>query len=157
VPQRRWVARGFTWLEDIVYISLGLLLGGSALALLVSGAVSLGSHIVTGTLPDNIIALLDQVLLVLMIVEILYTVQVSFREHVLAPEPFLVIALIAATRRILVLTAEFARLLEQGEGPFRNAMLELGVLTVLIVTLVVSLRLLRTRGVAAVAERTPPT
>ncbi len=35
--------------------------------------------------------LLDQILLILMVLEILYTVQVSFREHVLSPEPFLVV------------------------------------------------------------------
>jgi hypothetical protein len=36
----------------------------------------------------------------------LYTVHVSFREHVLTAPPFLLVALIAAVRRILVLTAE---------------------------------------------------
>src|SRR5439155_22748326 len=149
-PELAWVARGFTWLEDVVYIGLGLLLGGSALILLVSGGVSFGRGILDGTLAQNIIDLLDQVLLILMIVEILYTVQVSFREHVLAPEPFLVIALIATTRRILILTAEFPRLLEQGESPFRSAMLELGLLTLMIVALVASLRILQKRSPAAV-------
>jgi len=33
-----------------------------------------------------------------MIVEILYTVQVSFREHALVPEPFLIVGLIVAVR-----------------------------------------------------------
>ena len=46
-----------------------------------------------------------------MIVEILYTVQVSFREHALIPEPFLIVGLIAGIRRVLVLTAEFGDLL----------------------------------------------
>jgi uncharacterized membrane protein (DUF373 family) len=49
--------------------------------------------------------LLDRMLLILMIVELLYTVQVSFREHTLVPEPFLIVGLIAVTRRILVVTA----------------------------------------------------
>ena len=34
-----------------------------------------------------------QLLLVPMIVEVMYTVQVSFREHVLAPQPFVLVAL----------------------------------------------------------------
>jgi hypothetical protein len=112
--QRTWVAQGFTWLEDIVYLGLGLLLGGSALVLLVTSGISFGQSVLNGTLGDNIITLLDQILLILLIVELLYTVQVSFREHVLVPEPFLIIVLIATTRRVLVLTAEFPKLLGQG-------------------------------------------
>ena len=51
-----------------------------------------------------------------MIIEILYTVQVSFRERVLVPEPFVLVALIAGVRRILVITAEFGTLTNQGES-----------------------------------------
>ena len=88
-----------------------------------------------------------------MIVEILYTVQVSFREHALVPEPFLIVGLIAGIRRILVLTAEFGELLRTGGEAFRNAMLELGVLTVMVVALVGALTLLRRRAPDAAATR----
>jgi hypothetical protein len=70
-------------------------------------------------------------------------VQVSFRRHTLAPEPFLVVGLIAATRRILVITAEFAKANEKGDMFARNSMVELGLLALQVVVLVVSLRLLR--------------
>ncbi|MBA2305793.1 MAG: hypothetical protein H0W08_24605 [Acidobacteria bacterium] len=90
--------------------------------------------------------------LVLMIVELLYTVQVSFREHALVPEPFLIVGLVAATRRILVLTAEFPEL-DKGESAVRVAMIELGVLTLMILALVASLRMLRRRDLAAVAPK----
>jgi hypothetical protein len=151
--QRTWVAQGFTWLEDIVYLGLGLLLGGSALVLLVTSGISFGQSVLNGTLGDNIITLLDQILLILLIVELLYTVQVSFREHVLVPEPFLIIVLIATTRRVLVLTAEFPKLLGQGDAVIRNAMLELGLLTLMIVALVTSLLMLRKGSTQTVAER----
>jgi Phosphate-starvation-inducible E family len=151
--QRTWVAQGFTWLEDIVYLGLGLLLGGSALVLLVTSGISFGQSVLSGTLGDNIITLLDQILLILLIVELLYTVQVSFRDHVLVPEPFLIIVLIATTRRVLVLTAEFPKLLGQGDAAIRNAMLELGLLTLMIVALATSLLMLRKRSTQAVAER----
>jgi hypothetical protein len=36
---RTWVARGFTVVEDIVYISLGLLLASIAFTLLVTGVI----------------------------------------------------------------------------------------------------------------------
>jgi uncharacterized membrane protein (DUF373 family) len=142
-PLRRWLAQGFSRVEDVVYVGLGLMLAVNTLALLLAGGLQLWEGLRAGTLTRDIVAQLDRMLLILMIVEILYTVQVSFREHVLTAEPFLIVGLIAATRRILVLTAEFAEMLNLGETAFRNAMLEMGILTVLILALVVSLFLLR--------------
>lgn len=147
--QRAWIAKQFTRVEDVVYIGLGILLAACAGALLVAGAIDFGSSLFAGTLPDHIIDILDRILLVLLVVELLYTVQVSFREHTLVPEPFLIIGLIAATRRVLVLTAEFKKLLQTGESAFRDGMIELGLLALIIVALVVSIVLLRKRSVAA--------
>jgi Phosphate-starvation-inducible E family len=86
--------------EDVVYIGLGLLLAGCSLALVVSGLINFGQNLIAGSLTTNIVALLDRVLLILLVVELLYTVQVSFREHALMPEPFLLIGLIAGIRRV---------------------------------------------------------
>ena len=147
------MARGFTHVEDAVYLGIGLLLAASAIALLVTSGVGFVRSLLDGALAGRVIEILDQVLLVFMIVEILYTVQVSFREHALVPEPFLIVGLIAVIRRVLVLTAEFADLLEKGEHVFRNAMLELGLLTVMVVALVLALVLLRRRGASAAAEK----
>jgi hypothetical protein len=105
------------------------------------------------TMPGRVVAFLDRILLVLIIVEVLYTVQVSFREHTLAPEPFLIVGLIAATRRILVLTAGIAELAQAGGEGFVHAMLELGLLSLMVLALVVALVLLRRRSSQAVAER----
>jgi uncharacterized membrane protein (DUF373 family) len=139
--------------EDVVYISLAILLAGTAVVLLVDVALVFGRSLLAGELPGRIVGLLDQMLLVLMIVELLYTVQVSFREHTLIPEPFIIVGLIAATRRILVLTAEFAKLAEVGTETFRNAMIELTILTLMVVALVASLIMLRRRPPHAVADR----
>jgi uncharacterized membrane protein (DUF373 family) len=150
---RAWAARGFTFVEDAVYLGVGLLLAASAIALLVSNGILFVRSVLEGLLTGRVIAILDQTLLVFMIVEILYTVQVSFREHALVPEPFLIVGLIAGIRRILVLTAEFGELLRTGGEAFRNAMLELGVLTVMVVALVGALTLLRRRAPDAAATR----
>jgi uncharacterized membrane protein (DUF373 family) len=150
---RERIAQSFTRVEDIVYIGLGVLLAASVLVLLLDGAYAFGRHLLAGTVAGRIIDLLDRILLILMIVEILYTVQVSFREHTLAPEPFLIVGLIAATRRIIVLTAELAELAEAGGTAFRHAIMELGLLTVMVLVLVLALVLLRKRSVQAVAER----
>jgi phosphate starvation-inducible membrane PsiE len=151
---RAVVARGFTYVEDVLYIGLGVLLAAAALVLLADGAVMFWRALVAAELPARVIELLDRILLILMIAEILYTVQVSLREHTLVPEPFLVVALIAAVRRVLIITAEFADLVDKGPEAFRNAMIELGLLTVMIVALVASLMVLRRRQTPAVAPRT---
>lgn len=151
---RQWVARGFTVIEDIVYVGLGVLLAGSALILLSGGIMMFVQNLRAGTLATNIVELLDRILLILLVVELMYTVQVSFREHALIPEPFLLIGLIAAIRRVLVITAEFAQVKDQPESIFKYFLIELGVLTVLIVVLVASLVVLRKRGEGRViAER----
>jgi len=150
---RTVIARIFMWVEDAVYIGLGALLAASAVVLLVQTALTFSSDLVHGSMPTGIVGLLDRLLLVLMIIELLYTVQVSFREHTLVPEPFLIVGLVAATRRILVLTAAFAG----GEGltefTFRVTMTELAILTVMIVALVGSLLMLRGRPPEAKARR----
>ena len=147
------VARAFTWVEDIVYVGLGLLLAISALLLLGSGAVAFARAVSDGQLAAAVISLLDRLLLTLMIVELLYTVQVSFREHTLVPEPFLLVGLVAATRRILVLTAELGDVKERSAETFRASMIELGVFALMIVAFVVCLLLMRKRGADASATR----
>jgi uncharacterized membrane protein (DUF373 family) len=149
---REWFASVFTRVEDVVYLGLGILLAVSALALLVSSAVDLVRILASGQLAARVVTMLDQILLILMIVEILYTVQVSFREHTLAPQPFLVVGLIAVMRRLLVLTAEFGERLDRGDEAFRNGMLELGLLAVMVLILVAAIVVMHKQP-GAVAER----
>lgn len=151
--KRAWAARGFTIVEDVVYLGLGVLLAGASLALLIGGLITFSQHLIGGLLLLNIVPLLDRILLILLVVELLYTVQISFREHSVIPEPFLLVGLIAAIRRVLVLTAELAQVHALSEVVFRRFVIELVVLTVLIVALVVSLVWLKRRGADAVAER----
>lgn len=149
---REWISSGFTRVEDIAYIALGIILAVSAMGLIGTLVLALGQALLAAKLSEQIVELLDQVLLILMIVEILYTVQVSFREHTLVAEPFLIVGLIAAIRRVLILTAEFSKPAEVVEATFRNAMFELGLLTVLILALVFSLFLVKRQHIAS-AER----
>jgi uncharacterized membrane protein (DUF373 family) len=133
----------FSRAEDAIYVGLALLLAAIAFTLLISELWYFWNYLWTATLSENIIFLLDRILLIIIFVEVLYTVQVSFRQHLLQPQPFLVVGLIAVTRRILVLTAEMSKLAKESEASFYNAMIELGLLTVLIVALVFCLRMLR--------------
>jgi uncharacterized membrane protein (DUF373 family) len=140
---RHWLSLSFSFVEDVIYVGLGLLLTGVAGALLIAEIIYFVQYLLAGQLSENIVMLLDRILLIIIFVEVLYTVQVSFRQHVLRPGPFLVVGLIAVTRRILVVTAELPKMARENDAIFHNAMIELGLLTVLIVALVISLHFLR--------------
>ena len=140
-PTRNLIARAFSIVEDLVYIGLGLVLAVSAVALLVVTAVGFGANLFSGDLPAHIIPLLDRILLILLVVELLYTVQVSLRQHAVTPEPFLLVGLIAAIRRVLILTAEFGQAAAQAAST--QLILELAVLSALIVAIALSLFVLR--------------
>src|SRR5262245_26643363 len=152
---REAIARVFAYVEDLLYVALAALLALSALGLLGSTALTVGRSMAGGALPGSIIVLLDQLLLVLLIVELLYTVHVTFREHVLTAPPFLLVALIATVRRILVLTAETKTTLETRPDLFRETVIEHGVLPAMALSRVVCIYLLRSRdvGTPATAER----
>jgi hypothetical protein len=140
-PLRGWALRAFAVVEDVVYVGLALLLAGSAITLLVIGLIDFGQSVAVGSARS--IELLERILLILLVVELLYTVQVSFRKHALVPEPFLLIGLISAIRRVLVLTAEFGELRERTAIDAQHFFIELAVLTVLLLALAISLSLLR--------------
>ena len=152
---RDWVALAFERFEDAVYVGLGLLLAYGAAALLVI-AVVIVFRGTQGGPQVMVLDLLDRCLLILMFVELLYTVQVSFRSHALRPEPFLVVGLIAAVRRILVVTAEFAHMMEKTDAVFHRAMLEVGLLTFMVLALVVGLWLLRHKPAVPGGAEAPP-
>jgi uncharacterized membrane protein (DUF373 family) len=138
-PARLRIVQGLSLVEDAVYVGLGILLTIGAFTLLFAAFKIAFQAARAGQLSGQVVALLDQILLTLLVIELLYTVQVSFREHGLLAEPFLVVALIAAIRRILVLTAQVPELPERGDLVFRHAMIELSLLTGMIIVLVGSL------------------
>ena len=140
---RESLTHWFSLAEDTLYVGLALLLIAIAFTLLITEIVYFVQYVSTWTLAENVVFLLDRILLIIIFVEVLYTVQVSFRQHILRPEPFLVVGLIAVTRRVLVLTAEMSKLAKETQSEFYNAMIELGLLTILIIALVVCLRMLR--------------
>jgi hypothetical protein len=140
---RKWFTILFSRAEDIVYIGLGLLLASGALALLITEIISLVQKVAAGRISESIVPLLDQLLLIVIFVELLFTIKVSFREHILEPGPFLVVGLIAVTRRIIVLSAELSKLIDEGEKIFQYALMEMGLLTLAAVALVLCLRMLR--------------
>ncbi len=138
--------RFFRWLglgEDAIYLVAGGVLAMTAVFLLISTGGEFLDAVKDGKLRHHAIEILDSLLLVLMLVEILHTIRIAILRHTLVMEPFLIVALIASVRRILVLTPEAAEFIKSDPGAFRNAMIELGLLTVLILVVVISLAILR--------------
>jgi uncharacterized membrane protein (DUF373 family) len=154
-PMRARVVKALSLAEDVIYSALGLLLAVYAVALLVRGFLNF-AHLASGhASPDQIVDLLDQVLMILLVVELLYTVQVSFREHALVTEPFLVVALISVIRRILVLTAQLPTLALAPEIAFRHAITELVLLTPMVVVLVGALIFMKKQSRSEAASAAP--
>ena len=86
------------------------------------------------------LTLLDRVLLALMLAEILYTLVRFAREGSLEATHFLVIGIIAAVRRVLVLTAEAVEKFDLADPAF---LAELGLLALLVVAFALAIRLVR--------------
>ena len=129
------------------FVGLGLLLVGSALTLLVTGLIQFVQSVEAGNF--RAVELFDRVLPVLFIVELIFAVEISFRKHALAPEPFLLVGLDSAIRRALVLTAELGGLRANIED---GIIIELAVLTVLMIAIAISLVMLRKSSAPAVVE-----
>lgn len=135
------------WVENAIYMAVGLLLVATAATVLFNAGQNFVISLVKGLLAKEVLHILDSLLLVLMLVEILHTVGISVRQHELTCEPFLIIGLIAAVRRILIITAEQSRLILEGNlEMFRAILLELAALSFMIFIIVLSLYLLRRRG-----------
>jgi len=156
-PLRARVIEALSLAEDVIYTGLGILLAIYAIALLVRGFKNFIQVVAGHANSAQFVDLLDQVLLILLVVELLYTVQVSFRERGLVTEPFLVVALISVIRRVLVLTAQLPELAQANESSFHHASMELILLTLMIVVLVGSLILLQrqTKSHHAPSENDP--
>jgi len=136
--------------EVVIYSILALLLCVTALVTLASAGKLLWDGLSRWSIAAQTLRVLNELLIVLMLVEILHTVRISIRSHILVTEPFLFVGLIASIRRILVVTLEAATLSREGawstEGAssiFHASMNELGLLGALVIIFVLSITLLR--------------
>jgi uncharacterized membrane protein (DUF373 family) len=137
--------------EIVIYTVLAVMLAIAAFVTIATAGQMLWIGLNHWTVAAQSLKVLDQLLIVLMLVEILHTVRISIRSHVLVTEPFLIVGLIASIRRILVITLEAASTLtkdgawatESSSGIFHSSMIELGLLGLLVLVLVVSIAILR--------------
>ena len=125
--------------ENIIYVVIALFLLITSLFLIYNIILTFLHFNSTNDFLRWIVEVLDQILLMLMVIEILYTVRVSFTQHSLRTEPFLIVALIAAIRRILVISVEVAHVPEK----FDHFMIEISIIGILVFIFVLSIILLR--------------
>ena len=121
------------WAEDIVYLSIAVLLLLGAGALLVVAADEL-LDIFDDFTTDPIVEVLDTLLLVFIVIELLSAVRTTLSKRELVAEPFLLVGIIASIKEIVVLSVKAAEDIGTGEQ-FRDQMWEIGVLGVVVVLL----------------------
>lgn len=130
--------RVIEFVETIIYgIIILFLITGSVL--LIYDEINTISHYFNS--PNSvevIIEIIAKTLLLIMIIEIMYTVRISIKNHTLCAEPFLIVGLIASIRRILIISVETSYEHEF----FQNFMIEIGVLVMLVLIFVISIVLL---------------
>jgi uncharacterized membrane protein (DUF373 family) len=104
-----------------------------ALALIAGGAILLGVVVydfVRGLghepVVGQVLELLSGLLLVFIFTELVSTIRVVIARRKVVVEPFLIVGIVAAIRRLIVISAEAENLL--GTAKFRDLMLEIGLL-----------------------------
>jgi Phosphate-starvation-inducible E family len=143
-PWTSQAAKVLSTFESVLLALIGVALVLVAVLLLYSSLYDLSGAVRQGPIEieNRAIDILNTVLLVMMTMEIVYTVAISLRSHTLDAEPFLIIGVIAGIRRILVITATSTNI-EAQTGQFRNTLVELGLLAGTVIALAVAIWILR--------------
>ena len=116
--------------QGIAYFAIALCLAIPAVMLVISAGMSMLELAQLGVL-ETALAVLDNLLLAFIFVELIDTVRVTLRERgIFIAEPFLLVGLIAVVRSILLLTANLKG--GQSMEEIQILLIELVVLTVLV-------------------------
>lgn len=127
------------FIENLIYVVIILFLIAASVLLIYDELITISHYSSSKNSIQIIIEIIAKTLLLLMVIEIMYTVRISIKDHALCAEPFLVIGLIASIRRILIISVETT----YEPALFQNFMIEIGVLVGLIIIFVYAIVLLR--------------
>jgi uncharacterized membrane protein (DUF373 family) len=139
--RRERVAELFRQIEYFFYIAIAVALALSGVALFGSGIYNLVADLDEEPFASQLLGFLDAMLLVFIVTELIHTVSAILRENILMTEPFLIVGIVAAIRRLVVISAEIQDLV--GKPEFSDALMEMGVLVLIVVGLALSIFLLR--------------
>ena len=145
-PSRRIAQLGdnlIMYVEMAIYAAVSVILVLGAVALLVDSVKSFFEDLDYGVLWAST-QMLSVLLLVFVFVELLGAVRSTIRQRRLVAEPFLLVGIIACIKEI-VLVGGTERVVSSQFHVFRNSMVEIGVLSVVVLFLSISTVLLRRR------------
>ena len=132
-----------------------------ALALIAGGTMLLGVVVYDfvrdlgqGPFVAAVLELLSGLLLVFIFTELITTIRVVIARRRVVVEPFLIVGIVAAVRRLIVISAEAENLL--GTAEFRDVMIEIGVLAATVLLLGATVLLLRIRRADEEPTTGPP-
>jgi uncharacterized membrane protein (DUF373 family) len=132
--------------DAIVYAMVGVVFFVAALAMLAYSVAAFPGNLRTSGFGLAIVTLVNDLLLVMIIMEVLRTVLSYLQERASSLQPFLFIAAISATRRILAIGAKMSVTGENlASDQFQRAMLDLAANAGAILAIAVALFLLRRR------------
>src|ERR671933_1981544 len=139
--------------DALVYSLVGLVFLGAAAGMLGYSVVAFPGNLAGLGFPIAIITLINDLLLVMIIMEVLRTVLSYLADKGTSLRPFLFIAAISATRRILAIGARMSLAPEQLDpGQFQQAMIDLSVNAAVILAIAIALYLLTRRGASATED-----
>jgi len=141
-PKPHGVAHYLALVERFVLIMIAIVLSILAVLLLWTSGASMIDAVQQGKIAHRAIEVLNSVLLVMMTMEIVYTVAISLESHTLSAEQFLIIGTIAAIRRMLVITATSTET-ENRPEVFHETLVELGLLAATVIALSLAIWILR--------------
>jgi uncharacterized membrane protein (DUF373 family) len=143
--------RDRSWIAGLLGYGEFLIDAAVALALTVGGVILLGvvlydfvSELGQAPFIGQVLELLSGLLLVFIFTELISTIRVAIARRSVTVEPFLIVGMVAAIRRLIVISAEAENLL--GTPQFRDLMLEISVLAGTVLVLGVTVFVLRIAG-----------
>ena len=98
--------KGFGFIEDLLYVLVATALSLAGIGLFGYAIYEFVTTVREDPFSAVILALLDTLLLVFIVTEIIHTIRVVIDEKILVSEPFVVVGIVAAIRRLVVVSAE---------------------------------------------------
>ena len=142
-----WIAALLGYGEFLIDTAVAFALAVGGIILLVVVLYEFVSELGQAPFIGQVLELLSGLLLVFIFTELISTIRVVIARRRVEVEPFLIVGIVAAIRRLIVISAEAENRL--GTSQFRDLMLEIGVLagSVLVLgTTVLVLRIVRREG-----------
>ena len=95
-------------LDDALQCLAGFLLAGIAIVLLYHSARAFGQMFAPAAYQGAVLSAIHDILLVMIVLELLWTVLAYLREHTVPLEPFLFVGIISSVRKLLLIGAQMS-------------------------------------------------